>query len=417
VRWLIRLITLSLLLIPIGLVVLAAMCIESSPMVEAEIRLSAANIDRAKRLLHEHDPRKLRTGEIKTVRMSEEELNLVLNHLINRLGPGGATLDMNEGWLSFAATLDLSKVVPGRYLNVATRIDTDAGKARIEQLKIGPVEFPRGIVAAVTTFVAEHIYRASGVHNAEEVIRAIAIQPQRLAVTYQWKEGIVDALRDRIVSAGDRAKLDVYNRFLASEVDRQGTRLSFASLIEAMFRLARERSADDEAVAENRAAIMVLAAYVSGSSLAALVPEAAQWVKPRRVRMRIHGRHDFVQHFTTSAALAVAAGGAMSNAIGLYKEIDDADGGSGFSFKDLTADKAGAQFGQAAVASGSSASRLQRRIGNGIDDAALVPEVGGLEENMSDAEFQRRYGGVGGAKYELVVQEIDNRIGRSPLYR
>ncbi|MDP6183016.1 MAG: hypothetical protein QF609_04300 [Gammaproteobacteria bacterium] len=416
-RWFFRLFVLLLLLVPAGLIAVAVLCLEPSPLVEDKVRLSVANIDRAKLLLREHDPRKLRTDEVKTVSMNEEELNLVANHLMNRLGTGAAALEMKDAWLGFVATLDVSKLVPGRYLNVETVLTTEEGRPQLQQLRIGAVSFPPALIEAVAAFGLEHLYRASSVSDAEEVFRAVEIKPKRMDITYRWKEAIADAVRDRIVSPEDRLKLAAYNAFLVSEIVRQGPSLSFVSLTEATFRYAGERSADGDQVAENRAAIIVIAAYVDGRSLAALAPEAVDWVKPKRVKLRIHGRRDFVQHFTTSAALAVTGGGAVSDAIGLFKEIDDADGGSGFSFKDLTADKSGTRFGEVAIASSASAGRLQQSIAEGIDDSALIPDVSGLEEHLSDAEFESRYGGIGGAKYDSVVRDINRRIDASLLYR
>ena len=416
-RWLIRLFVLSLLLIPIGVIAVAALCVETTALVKREALLSSANVKRAKNLLREHNPQKLRTGEVKTVSMSEEEVGLLVHHLINRLGSGNATLEMHGDRLAFAATVDLSKILPGRYLNVQTNVSAFEGVVRVEKLKIGRVSFPRTAVQALVSFGAEHVYRASGVTNVKEVIRAVAIHPQRLDITYEWKEEIVVAVRDRIVSRDDRELLRIYNEVLAAEIDRLGSSLSFASLVQGIFGRAKERSVVDDPVAENRAAVMVLAAYVNGSKLTALAPEAVDWVKPRRVRLKIYGRRDFVQHFTTSAALAVAGGGAVSNAIGLYKEIDDADGGSGFSFKDLAADKAGTEFGQVAVGSESSARTLQSRIEQGISDKTLIPNVSDLEENMTDSEFKRRYGGVEAKKYALTVEVIERRIAASALYK
>ncbi len=416
-RWFVRLFVLSLLLIPIGIIVVAVLCLESTPLVQGEALLSASNVERAKQLLHEHDPRKLRSGEVKTVSMNEEELSLIANHLINRFGSGSATLDMEQDRLALLASLDLSALIPNHYLNLETQLSADGDLAHFEKLKIGSVSIPRAIVRGLVSFGAEHVYRASGIQNAKQVLRAVTIRPRRLDITYQWQEEIVDAVRDRLVSRTDRVLLRVYNEFLAAEIERQGANLSFTTLLRAIFQEARKRSPSTDPVAENRAAIVVLASYVNGSSLSTFAPEAVDWVQPRRVRLKIHSRRDFVKHFTTSAALAVAGGGAMSDAIGLYKEVDDADGGSGFSFKDLAADKAGTQFGQVAVESEPSAIRLQDRIERGIDDAALIPDVSDLEENMTDAEFKRRYGGVGGDAYKRVVQDIDQRIAASALYR
>lgn len=416
-RWFLILFTLAVLAIPVGLGALAVFCTQSDARVEGDAILSGANVERAKKLLHEHDPRKLRSGETKTVRMNEEELSLVLNHLIKRAGNGGAALDIQNGSLNFIATLDLSTWLPGRFLNIDALVNEVDGQSRIENLKIGDVSVPPGVVGAVAAFAAEHIYRASGVHNAGDIIQAVEIQPQHLAITYEWKAGIVDAFRDRIISPDDREKLRFYNAALAAEVKQQADALTFASLLEAIFRIAGERAATSDPVAENRAAVTVMAAYINGRGLTALVPEAAAWVKPDRRRLRLRGRRDFVQHFMTSAALAVAGGDAVANAIGLFKEVDDADGGSGFSFRDLAADMAGTEFGKYAVADSPSARLLQQRVAAGIDDAAIMPSVEGLEENLNDEQFVSAFGGVGGSRYTEVVADIEQRIALTPLYR
>jgi len=163
-------------------------------------------------------------------------------------------------------------------------------------------------------------------------------------------------------------------------------------------------------------ALLVLAAYVNGRDLEMLVPEASSWPRPRRIPVTVHGRRDLAQHFLSSAVLAATGGDAFSQAIGLFKEIEDARGGSGFSFPDLLADEAGTRFGNMATASAGSAVELQRRAAM-ADESALVPDPQGLEERMSETEFGQRYGGVGGAGYERELREIARRIDDSPLYR
>ena len=84
----------------------------------------------------------------------------------------------------------------------------------------------------------------------------------------------------------------------------------------------------------------------------------------RRVELTLNGRHDSAQHFVISAALAAWAGEPVAEAIGLYKELDDARRGSGFSFADLAADRAGTRFGElVAKASARLDEALQRILG------------------------------------------------------
>jgi hypothetical protein len=105
----------------------------------------------------------------------------------------------------------------------------------------------------------------------------------------------------------------------------------------------------------------------------------------------------------------------LADAVGLWKELADARrGGSGFSFNDLAADRAGTRFGELAVRD---PVRLQARIAAGVGDVDLMPEPGDLPQHLPQAEFIARYGGVGGAGYSRMLAEIEARIDALPLFR
>ncbi|HCU89749.1 MAG TPA: hypothetical protein DGR97_07390, partial [Gammaproteobacteria bacterium] len=130
VRWFARFSILLLLMILIGISVVSILCIESIPLVEKKPLLSLSNAERAKVLLREYDPRKLRSGEIKTVSMSEEELSLVTNHLINGFGTGAAAFEIEQDRLTIMASVNLSGLLPGRYVNFKTQFNTVSDGAR-----------------------------------------------------------------------------------------------------------------------------------------------------------------------------------------------------------------------------------------------------------------------------------------------
>jgi hypothetical protein len=107
-----------------------------------------------------------------------------------------------------------------------------------------------------------------------------------------------------------------------------------------------------------------------------------------------------------------------SIAVGLAKELMDAtSGGSGFSFSDLAADAAGNQFTRAAVRNAPAARALQERIRAGVHLGDFVPELRDLPEGLTSAEFQKRYGGLGGAETQRVVDEIRRRLADCPGLR
>jgi hypothetical protein len=169
-------------------------------------------------------------------------------------------------------------------------------------------------------------------------------------------------------------------------------------------------------VEENRAAILVLALYVNGHDLATIMPAARQWPVPGPGRVSLGGRDDFAQHFSISAALSATSGSPLSDAVGLYKEMDDSHGGSGFSFNDIAADRAGTRFGELATSSDVAATTLQRRVAKGIVDADLLPKVSDLPEFMPEPEFKRRYGGIGAPAYNAMMRDIEQRLSALPLY-
>ncbi len=101
---------------------------------------------------------------------------------------------------------------------------------------------------------------------------------------------------------------------------------------------------------------------------------------------------------------------------GLYKELKDAQGGSGFSFNDLAADRAGAYFGQFCTQSGRSARHVQATLAQTREATLFFPVVKDLPEFLPQAEFQRRFGGVGQPAYQRMIEKIDARISALPLY-
>jgi hypothetical protein len=131
----------------------------------------------------------------------------------------------------------------------------------------------------------------------------------------------------------------------------------------------------------------------------------------------LNRRADFAQHFTVSAAIAANAGGPLSDAVGLYKEIDDSREGSGFSFNDIAADRAGTRFGELAVGTVASASKLQQQLSAGVNERDLMPETDDLPEFMPQAEFRRRFGGIDAPEYNKMMAEIERRVAGLSLYQ
>jgi uncharacterized protein YfiM (DUF2279 family) len=187
-----------------------------------------------------------------------------------------------------------------------------------------------------------------------------------------------------------------------------------------LFQLAAERTTSGKggtAAEENRAAIIVLTFYVNGKGIKAIMPATQGWPVPVPLWVTLAKRHDSAQHFIISAALAATSGSPLSKAVGLYKEVADSRGGSGFSFNDLAADRSGTRLGELAVQSDSTATQLQKMLSANVTDETLLPPIADLPEDMQELEFKRRFGGVDAPAYKQMFAEIERRVASLPLYR
>jgi hypothetical protein len=175
----------------------------------------------------------------------------------------------------------------------------------------------------------------------------------------------------------------------------------------------------DEATrpAEYQATLVALAFYVNQWPLTLVAQQARDWpaAAPRRVTAR--GRHDHARHFLVSAAMAATVGSPLADAVAVYKELLDGRAGSGFSFPDVAANRAGQRFGRLAAESAVSAAALAARLRAPLTDADIMPATTGLPEGLSDQEFSRRYGAVGSVNYNRVIDDIDRRLSALALYR
>jgi hypothetical protein len=132
----------------------------------------------------------------------------------------------------------------------------------------------------------------------------------------------------------------------------------------------------------------------------------------------LYKREDLAQHFVGAAALTASMNRRVANALGEVKELSDTKaGGSGFSFVDLAADKAGSRFGELAVSSPESARRIQVQTAQIKDYHDFMPDPRDLPEHMSEADFKRRFESTQSDAYLNLAAQIDKRIAQIPLYQ
>jgi uncharacterized protein YfiM (DUF2279 family) len=253
---------------------------------------------------------------------------------------------------------------------------------------------------------------------AKDMIRNVTLLDSQMRVVYEWREDLVTRARATLVSSEDQERFRAYSERLRAAVDKAGGQsVAVAELLPPMFALARQRSANGDGARENRAALITLAFFAFGRDLSTIIPAAASWQAAVPVTVTLYGRDDTAQHFLVSAALAVEGGSPLTNAIGVFREVDDSrrtGTGKGFSFQDLVADRAGTRFGTLAA---KSPERLQSALTAGVKESDFMPAFSDLAEEIPEAQFKKRYGGVGSPQYNEILADIEGRVARTPLLR
>jgi len=190
----------------------------------------------------------------------------------------------------------------------------------------------------------------------------------------------------------------------------------FAKLLELAFQFAEDNSHGTDPVQPNKAAILALGVILGEERVAQVAKRPINIARlsefqSLRQRITLVGRNDLARHFWVSAALAILSDEKRSMTVGIAKEMmDTTEGGSGFSFDDLAADRAGTLLAVAATKNAANARNLQAHIRQGVVIADFFPDVEGLPSGLTRDQFQSEYGGPGGKVTLVLANEIERRL-------
>ena len=170
---------------------------------------------------------------------------------------------------------------------------------------------------------------------------------------------------------------------------------------------------------ENKASLLALSIFLGttnfNSIIGAIDKKTLRKCQPRGRKIVLNNRVDLRLHFIYSAGLKVISDSGISFTIGEYKELlDSQEGGSGFSFADLAADRSGIRFAEQAMDS-FGAMHIQRMAAELIQKKVFFPSIAGFPEGMPQHLFEQR-GGIEGDYYKKYLAMINERIENLPLY-
>lgn len=416
---------------------LTVLCLlpQRQPAAQVFVRLQVDDLNAAKKLLNRQQLRDAFHGQPLSITLPQLHLNALANDAAQRLLGASALTDISPTQARVTLSVPLQRTplralgFLGSWLNVsATLTPEPQGPPTLSALRIGHLPVPPGLALWVAQRVAAHHHVLEPALIGLSAIEEVGFGHATLQIHVRWGEQHTSRAFSLLLPAEDIERLYAHHQQLGQLLQAPAPVQHLVPVLSAMFEQARQRTLaqglgssgstlQELAARENRAVLMALALYAVHIPPGRLLPAAQHWPELPVKVLLLHGRVDFAQHYVLSAMLATSLGGRLTEAAGLYKELLDASPGSqgsGFSFNDIAADKAGNRFGQRARLQ---SMELQTRAAEGRTDDYFMPNVSDLPQYLSQQALQQRFGGVGSATYNEMLGLIDTRVDQLAVLR
>ncbi|WP_242445570.1 hypothetical protein [Chromatium okenii] len=389
------------------------MLLDHEPLINQDQTVTPAERAWVKQWLANNPPRRKRIGDAVSFNLSERQTNLIANTLLTQFvqDRGRVAVQLEPQRAQVTISLALPWDPNDSFVNLAFDLVENGALPKIDNARLAGLPMPSALVQMLAD-------RALAAIESTQSIQHVSLQHDQLAVNYLWRPDLLERIGSGFVADAALPTLLRYQRDLSAALVtlRRGRPVQLADLLKLLFTKAAEQPDSADPVAENRAVILVLAAYVNGHPIRDPADTKATRL-PYAHPVLLRQRQDLGQHFMTSAALVTQGGDTFSGMIGWYKEMSDANGGSGFSFADMSANRAGIRLAQRATASPDSARQVQQRIAAGLTEDDFMPVIDGLPEGMDQQAFAANFGNQNNVVYQKMIQLIDERINAARLFR
>lgn len=315
------------------------------------------------------------------------------------------------GWINFRAEIAPSE----------TGLDVQA-------LRLGRMALPPSVTLKVLQWVGDLVSDVPMGTLLFSSIEGVRTTPGTVTVAVNAGAGgegsllsrVMDGVRD---AAGISDSADIARHYDAIAAAAASGALPARGELDAWLAFAvnsaRQAAGDDPGAAERelRAAVSALAAICATRGAIETVTGGFDSAEAgaRCKDVSLLGRSDLRKHFLLSAAFQMAGGSAVSFGAGEVKElVDGSGGGSGYSFDDVAADRAGIRWAEAAAEAAPDG--LAALAEASASARNWMPSIEGLPSFMQMSEFEAKFGEVDSPAYKAQIEAIDRRIDALPLH-
>jgi len=422
-RRMLRCLTYAAVAFALVLAILAVLVVDGEPWVWQKAANPQHYMSTARNILHTTSkPPDQAKDKVRNIALTGEDLTEVANYALTRKKlEGFAQANIYDKRLVVLLTVKLPVRSADYYLNLKLIADDAEPSAFVKQVKAGFIALPKPLVRVLFWWLTHTTRLGRYVQLTMPLLQQVRIGDGKLRISLDWDPEVMGQVQELVADLADKERLRIYHTKLAEVVGQSQSRrfIGLVSLLRPLFALAKERSAAEggDAIGENRAVILLLAAYANGKNLAPAIYSGVDVPNLARREVLLSRRTDAAQHFTASAVLAISGQRAFADMVGLAKEFNDTHGGSGFSFIDLAADRAGAIFGKMAISSEEAARRVQAILSENSDESIFMPAIKDLPENLSAEEFASQYGDTDTPQFLELKTKIEERITACRLYQ
>jgi hypothetical protein len=322
------------------------------------------------------------------------------------------------------------------YVNVSIKVK-EASYLDVKSVSIGVITLPGDWALSWVEAFANSYTNSEVATKAIQQVAKTDISPHQVIISLNPLDPLLRELKN-IKTSGDgnerqllKIKIAHYLRLLDSlplpnDAVMQNKDTSLSYYLHKIMLEAKAMSSQDplgnsnSATLENEAALMALAIYVGHRRFSTLFGDLSFAVDPIptvRKKPVLANRQDLSLHFIFSAAIKLLSEQGISIAVGEFKELmDRGNGGSGYSFIDLTADMAGANFATLAV-DPRTAEQIQNIMSSEANESFFFPNIDGFDEGMDKSQFRQKYSDIESIEYLKVLDEIEIRLSKLPVSR
>ena len=329
----------------------------------------------------------------------------------------------SPSFVQMAASLKADLSLFSLYINGSCEIALNTTESYLNGCKLGDLPIPAFLAKPLMNAGIWLVFDNEVKNTANNMLEGLRFENRELVLMANKSIDLRQRVNESLSKASSVAKVALANEvptadtieiYLNELYKTDFTGQSLLTPIKQLSQLASVRSIDADAQQENAAMLWALAIRFGSPRFAriAKVPNTET-----ELGVRIRGRDDLALHFLYSAILEQVGNEQLSFNIGELKEVlDSGSGGSGFSFVDLAADKAGIAFSKRLTESAQEAIYSQSLLANAKTERVFFPFTHDLPEGFSESSFARVFTSVSSEQYLKMSAEIDERIAHLKLH-